>query len=71
MNSSQMVEQALLFKSIYGIFYKNYNIVTNSDSDSKFLSRVFKGSTLLSDPNKALLYFTLPQDPLLKDKHLP
>ena len=43
----------------------------NKEVDSKFLSKLFKGSNLLSDANTALLYFNLPIDPVLKDKQIP
>eukprot|EP00347_Sterkiella_histriomuscorum_P018935 403343594 len=62
---------SILQKSIFGVFQKQYPQLISSDSQSRFISKLFKGSQILSDINKSLIYFNLPFDPILKDKHLP
>ena len=59
------------FKSMLGVFYKNYSVLINSDSDSKLLPRLFSGSKILSDLNKNILYLNLPYETILKERHLP
>jgi hypothetical protein len=60
-------EEALLYRSIFGVFYKNYN----HEKDGKFLSKVFKRSKLLSPLNKLILYYNLPPDLIVHDKLIP
>lgn len=57
-----------MFKSIFGTFYKQYN---SGEFDSKFLSRLFKQSKILSDINKSILYFNMPFDTIVKEKRMP
>jgi hypothetical protein len=54
-----------------GVFYKNYSMMINYDSDARFLGKIFEKSKLLSDLNKSLLYFNLPLETILKDRNLP
>ena len=61
----------MFFKSMYGVFYRNYQLLIASDSDSRFLGKIFEKSKILSDLNKSLLYFNMPYDTVLKDKILP
>jgi hypothetical protein len=42
-----------------------------SDSEARFVGKIFDKSTILSDINKSLLYFNLPFDSILKERHLP
>ena len=60
-----------LFKSMFGVFYKNYSLMINSDSDARLLSKLFTNSKILSDLNKSLLYFNMPSDTSLKENHIP
>ena len=61
----------MFFKSMFGVFYKSYSMMINSDSDARFLRRVFENSKMLSDLNKQLLYFNMPLETILKERHLP
>ena len=56
---------------MFGVFYRNYSLAVNSESDSRFLAKIFEHSKVLSDLNKSLLYFNLPFESILKDRHLP
>jgi hypothetical protein len=56
---------------MFGVFYKNYSMMINYDSDSRFIRRIFENSKLLSDLNKSLLYFNLPMETILKERHIP
>ncbi|CDW76335.1 b-box zinc finger family protein [Stylonychia lemnae] len=69
--SEKNADNSIIQKSIFGVFHKFYPQMINQDLDSRFLSRVFRGSNILSDINKSLLYFNLPYDPILKDRHQP
>lgn len=67
---SATYEEALLYKSVFGMFYRNYEAF-GSDQDLKILSKIFKKSKILSDLQKCILYFNLPSDMILKEKHIP
>jgi|LauGreDrversion4_2_1035121.scaffolds.fasta_scaffold1619440_1 hypothetical protein len=38
------VTDDLFFKSMFGVFYKNYSMMIYNDSDSRFLRRIFEKS---------------------------
>lgn len=61
----------LFYKSIFGVFYRNYQLLIRSDKDSKLLSRLFTQSKILTDLNRSLLYFNLPIDTIVKERHVP
>ena len=54
--------EEVFYKSMFGVFYRNYQLMISSEKDTKFLSRIFENSKILSDLNKSLLYFNLPID---------
>ncbi len=43
------------------MFYKNYESF-GSDIEIRFLSKIFKGSKILSDLHKCILYYNLPHE---------
>lgn len=59
------------FKSMFGVFYKNYSLLVNSDSDAKLLPKLFTSSKILSELNKSILYFNMPYETILKERHIP
>ena len=61
----------IFYKSMFGVFYRNYQLVVRSEKDSKLLSRLFNQSSILSDLNRSLLYFNLPIESILKERHVP
>ena len=56
---------------MFGVFYKSYSMMINSDSDTQLLRWVFKNSKMLSDLNKQLLYFNMQLETILKERDLP
>jgi len=43
----------------------------NSERDSRFLEKLFEKSKILTDLNKSLLYFNLPNETILRERHIP
>lgn len=61
----------MFFKSMFGVFYRNYQLVVSSDNEARFITKLFEKSKVLTDLNKSLLYFNLPYESILKERNVP
>ena len=64
------MQQNVLLKSTYGIYHNNYENV-GKQLGSKFHLKLFKGSRVLSDLNRIILYYNLPLEQIIMRQAIP
>lgn len=69
---NNIVEESIM-RSMFGIFARSYKIFceTQPNDIDLICRKAFKGSYILDDVQRVMLYYNLPYNPIIKEKVLP